>query len=300
MQQVQILQDRLMYVTEDYDNALRTILERGVVKKNRTDKKTLAIFGMQHRYDLTERYPFITGRRIEPKAMIGELLWFLEGSTDNDRLRKLGCKFWTPWVDKEFEAEHGFAPGKFGPLYGFQLRHFGGHYGNGEKDDSEFCVYGKGGADQLERVLYLLKNNPDSRRILWSLWNPQQLGQMRLPPCHVLFQLFVHENKLSGQLYQRSCDFPVGVPFNIAFYSAMIHVLAQQSGLEPYEFVWTGGDCHIYEDQVEGVEEYLSRSKPDSPRLILKPADSISEYTPEHFAIEDYNPQPRITIPVAV
>lgn len=282
----------------EYDQALRLILEKGVKKDNRTEEPTLSLMGIQSRYRIDERFPFLTGRRLRIKSMIGELLWFLEGSTNNNRLKELGCNFWTPWVNEEFENKHKFEPGSFGPLYGFQLRYFGGNYNKGIEQKP---WYGYGGFDQLAYMMDLLQNDPFSRRILFSLWNPNQLEQMRLPPCHYTFQLFVdNERRLSGELTQRSCDFPVGVPFNIAFYSTLIYMFAQQADMIPYEFVHNTVDSHIYMNQIPAVEEYLSRSKPDSPRLKIKKAKDIYSYIPSDFVLEDYNPEPVINIPVAV
>lgn len=287
-----------MYVMEDYDQALRLILDRGVKKTNRTGEPTLAVMGIESRYRIDESFPFVTGRKLRFKSMIGELLWFLEGSTNNNRLKELGCSFWTPWVSEEFERKHQFEPGSFGPVYGFQLRYFGGCYNKGiEKKPG----YGHDGFDQLAYIMDLLKNDPFSRRILFSLWNPKQMDQMRLPPCHYTFQLFVDDDgRLSGELTQRSCDFPVGVPFNVAFYSTLIYMFAQQAGFRPYEFIHNTADSHIYQNQIPAVEEYLARTKPDSPKLETRKAEDIYSYTPDDFNLVDYNPGPAIKIPVAV
>lgn len=285
------------YVLDPYDDALSQILKKGNLKRNRTGVDTYSIFCIQSRYRIDEYFPLITRRSIRPKSLFAELLWFISGSTNNDKLKELGCGFWTPWVDKEFEARHSFVPGALGPLYGFQLRHFDGNYNHGIEDN---YGYGFKGFDQLKYVLEQLKTNPDSRRILWNLWNPNQLEQMRLPPCHYGFQFYTYENKLSGVLTQRSCDFPVGVPFNIAFYSALIYMVAQQTGFEPYEFIHWTADSHIYVNQIPAVEEYLSRSKPGSPTLNLRKAKDIDSYGVEDFDLKEYNPLPHIKIPVAV
>jgi thymidylate synthase len=285
-----------MYILSDYDDALKLILDKGAKKTNRTGVATRAIFCMQSRYQINEYFPIATGRKLKPEAIFAELLWFLSGSSNNEDLKKLGANFWTPWVDENFEKKHNFVPGSFGPLYGFQLRNFGGSYNKGIKGEG----YGHKGVDQLKYVLDLLKNSPDSRRILWSLWNPQQMHQMRLPPCHYSFQFYVEDDKLSGVLTQRSCDFPVGVPFNIAFYSALIYMVAQQTGFKPHEFIHWTADSHIYEDQIPAVKEYLDRDKPDSPKLKLKKADDIDSYNLDHFKLEGYKPQPILKIPVAV
>ena len=291
-----------MYVMKPYDDALTAIIKDGVVKTNRTGVKTRAIFGVQSRYRIDEAFPLLTGRKIWPKSIFAELLWFLSGSTNNNDLQALGANIWSPWVDEKFEAKNGYAPGSFGPVYGFQLRHFGGNYGDGRSEQMHLGenLYGRGGFDQLAYVMDHLKNQPDDRRILFSLWNPAELDKMKLPPCHYTFQLFVYDGKLSGLLTQRSCDFPVGVPANIQFYSAFIYMLAQQCGYTPYEFIHSTVDSHIYEDQIPAVEEYLAREKPDSPRLELNKAPSVLEYGLADFNVVDYNPLSAIKIPVAV
>jgi len=278
---------------QDYDDALRLILNMGVRKTNRTGVDTLAVFGILSKYRIDEFFPVLTGRKVWPKAIFAELLWFLSGSTNNKDLQALGSNIWTSWVDPEFEKKHGYEDGCLGPVYGFQLRYFGGDYGEGSN-------YGKGGFDQLDRMVNLLKEDPNNRSNLFSLWNPNDLGRMRLPPCHYSFQVFVHEDKLSGMLTQRSCDFPIGVPANIQFYSALIYMLAQQTGYKPYEFIHNTADSHIYVDQINGVEEYLAREKPNSPKLDLNRANSIYNYKLEHFELKDYNPLPPIKLPVAV
>ena len=304
------------YVLDDYDDALGMILRWGVWKTNRTGVRTKAVFGIQSRYPIDKAFPVLTGRKLPTKAIWAELLWFLSGSTNNQDLVDLGANIWTPWVDPEFEKKNGYAPGCFGPVYGFQLRHFNGYYGDGAGGDPRFppisldfngnpfpstpIPYGHGGVDQLADMVKKLKETPDDRRILFSLWNPAQTPYMKLPPCHILYQCFVHEGKLTGMLTQRSCDFPIGVPFNIAFYSALTVILAQQCGLEPWEFVHSTADSHIYEDQIPAIQEYLERGKPASPRLVVKKAADIYSYKVEDFQLEGYDPQPAIKIPVAV
>jgi len=286
-----------MYVMDPYDDALERILKEGVWKTNRTGVRTIAKFGIQSRYRIDQAFPMTTRRKLWPKAVFGELTTFVSGRTRNADFIANGCKFWTPWVDEEWAAARGFVPDSFGKVYGFNLRHFGGEFGNGDPDSPE---YGRGGFDQLAYMMDRLKNKPDDRRILFSLWNPAELDNMKLPPCHYTFQCFVDDGMLSGMLTQRSCDFPVGVPANIQFYSAFIYMLAQQCGYEPYEFVHSTVDSHIYEDQIPAVEEYLSRPKPDSPQLQLNKADDIESYKTEDFKIVNYNPLPPIEIPVAV
>lgn len=313
-----------MYVLKPYDDALENILENGVHKPNRTGVDTISVFGIESRYRIDECFPIVTGRKVWPKSIFAELLWFLSGSTNNKDLQAMGSNIWTPWVDAEFEKKHGFAEGSFGPVYGFQLRHFNGYYGNGIggkshtqntlmeageyipeligkiTPDGPFKVYGYGGIDQLSNMISRLQSHPDCRRNLFSLWNPAQFDQMRLPPCHYTFQVYVANGKLSGLLTQRSCDFPIGVPANIQFYSALIYILAQLTGLEPYEFVHSTVDSHIYVNQIDAVREYLSRVKPQSPKLVLNKHEYVSDYTLDDFKLLDYNPLTKIEIPVAV
>lgn len=286
-----------MYILQPYDDVLKYILENGMKKENRTGVDTLSVFGMQSRYRIDKHFPLLTKRKVWPKAIFAELLWMLSGSTNNKDLQALGSNIWTPWVDKEFEKKHGFVEGAFGPVYGFQMRYFGGEYGDGDRGNEN---YGKGGFDQISFLINELKTNPTSRRMIMSLWNPQQMHAMRLPPCHFSFQLYVNNGKLSGMLTQRSCDVGIGSCANIQFYSALIYMFAQQCGYKPYEFVYSMGDAHIYVDQIKAIEEYLARPTTDSPTLQLKKADNIFSYKLEDFVISDYNPQPKIKMPVAV
>jgi thymidylate synthase len=312
-----------MYLMHQYDDALREILRDGVARTNkRTGIKTISVFGMMKRYRLdTGYFPIVTRRKVWPKSVFSELLWFLSGSTKNDDLKKLGCNFWTPWVDKNFEKKHRYVDGAFGPVYGFQLRHFGGFYGKGEDEILDKCEripkefggteaswskgpgrkYGSGGFDQLKWVVDRIKEDHSCRRTLWTLWNPQDVDKMRLPPCHMLSQVLVDdERRLTMILYQRSCDFPVGVPANIQFYSALAMMIAQQTDCTPHEFVHVTADSHIYEDQLDAVNEYLNLPVIDSPKVEIKKAPSIFEYKPEDFVVTDYNPGPVVKIPVAV
>lgn len=289
----------MSYLMQPYDDALTEILENGVERTNqRTGIKTLSIFGMLKRYRLDQdAFPIVTRRKMFPKSVWGELIWFLSGSTSNDDLEKQGCKFWRPWVDEEFTKKHGFEEGTFGPVYGYQLRHFGGSYNKGIHNDA----YGRGGFDQLDWVVNRIKEDPSCRRTLWTLWNPQDVAQMRLPPCHLLYQVLVDdERRLTGILYQRSCDFPVGVPANIQFYSALTVMIAQQTGCTAHEFVHNTADSHIYWDQIEAVKEYLSLPALDSPKLEITKADDIYSYTPDSFVLTDYECGPKLEIPVAV
>lgn len=288
-----------MYLMQSYDDALAMILKQGVSRTNkRTNIKTLSIFGMTNRYRLdTGYFPILTRRKVWPKSVFSELIWFLSGSTSNKDLKALGCNFWTPWVDHEWEQKHGYDLETFGPVYGFQLRHFGGNYNHGIHDTN----YGHGGFDQLAWVVNRIKEDHSCRRTLWTLWNPQDVSKMRLPPCHMLFQVLVDdERRLTGMLYQRSCDFPIGVPANIQFYSALTIMLAQQTDCTPHEFVHVTADSHIYEDQIEGVKTYLETPNIDSPKLQINKASDIFSYKPEDFVVSDFVSGPKIDIPVAV
>ena len=302
------------YLMKPYDDALQEILDSGVSRTNkRTKIKTLSVFGMMKRYRLDqERFPILTRRKVWPKSVFSELLWFLSGSANNNDLEKLGCKFWRPWVDEEFEKKNGYATGSFGPVYGFQLRHFGGVYGNGiggmrgtqsksTPNNVAPDYYGMGGFDQLEWVVNRIKEDHSCRRTLWTLWNPKDVPKMKLPPCHMLSQILVDDDRrLSLIMYQRSCDFPVGVPANIQFYSALAVMIAQQTGCVPFEFVHVTADSHIYEDQIDLVKEYLKLPQVNSPKLTINKADDIFSYKNEDFIIEDFETGPKLDFPVAV
>ena len=311
----------MTYLMHPYDDALRQILESGVKRTNqRTGIKTLSIFGMQKRYDLnTDRFPILTNRKVWPKSVFSELLWFISGSTNNEDLKKLGCNFWTPWVDEEFEEKKGFAKGSFGPVYGFQLRHFGGQYGNGiggskgTQDDHcvgmkletetnfDYNMYGCGGFDQLDWMINRIKEDTSCRRTLWSLWNPNDVNDMKLPPCHMGYQVLIDdERRLTGIMTQRSADFPIGVPANIQFYSALTVMLAQQTGCVAHELVHTTHDSHIYWDQIDAVNQYLDLPQIESPKLEIKPAEDIYSYTPDSFVLSEFESGPKLEIPVAV
>ncbi len=302
-----------MYLMKPYDTALEEILENGVSRTNkRTGIKTLSVFGMMRKYRLDkDAFPILTRRKVWPRSVFAELLWFLSGSTNNRDLKALGCNFWTPWVDAEFEKKHGFAEESFGPVYGFQLRHFGGNYGNGigghegtqETEDTVWPGhgYGTGGFDQLSWLVNRIKEDSSCRRMLFTLWNPHDVNRMRLPPCHMLFQVMVDDDRnMTGLLYQRSCDFPVGVPANIQFYSALTTMLAQQTDCKPLEFVHVTADSHIYADQVDAVKQYLKTAIVDSPKLEIKKAKDIFSYTLDDFVLSDFETGPKIDIPVAV
>jgi thymidylate synthase len=312
-----------MYLMNSYDAALTEILEHGVERSNkRTGIKTISVFGMLKRYKLdTPYFPIVTRRKVWPKSVFSELVWFLTGSTNNKDLQKLGCNFWTPWVDHEWEKKLGYDEDAFGPVYGFQLRHFGGFYGTGSDEvvketyevQKEFGgltfetrnkpgrAYGEGGFDQLAWVVNRIKEDHSCRRTLWTLWNPHDVSKMRLPPCHMLYQVLVDDNRnLTGIMYQRSCDFPIGVPANIQFYSALTVMLAQQTDCKAKEFVHVTADSHIYADQIDSIKRYLETPVLPSPKLEIKKAKDIFSYTPDDFVISDAQYGPKIEIPVAV
>lgn len=293
-----------MYLMRAYDDALRYILETGGRRKNRTGIDTISIFSVKSEYRIDTHFPLVTKRKLYPKAVFAELLWMLSGSTNNEDLVKLGANFWTPWADqihpdnKSFYERTGFPSGYLGPVYGWQMRHFGADYNTWIKNRDKPP---EGGVDQISWLVDEIKNNPTSRRLLVSLWNPKDLPLMRLPPCHYVIHVDIdEEGRMSLLLNQRSCDFPVGVPANIQFYSALCYMLAQQTGYKPYKFIHHAEDAHIYVNQLEQVEEYLSREEVESPTLELNQADDIFSYTMDHFVINNYRPHPAIKVPVAV
>jgi len=307
----------MSYVIQAYDDALALILKYGVTRTNkRTGIKTKSVFGITSRYRLDEAFPLVNRRKVWPKSIFGELLWFISGSTNNNDLLALGSKIWNPWVDEEFEHKHGYASGCFGPVYGFQLRHFGGFYGNGIGGEAHTRAttvapdgptgwaensYGAGGFDQLSWMINRIKEDPTCRRILFSLWNPKETAKMKLPPCHYTFQILIDdEGRMTGVMTQRSCDFPIGVPANIQFYSALTMMIAQQTGFQAYEFVHNTVDSHIYWDQIPAIEEYLSLPTFVSPKLTINPAQDIFSYKLEDFVLHGYECGPKLEIPVAV
>ncbi|CAB0592335.1 thymidylate synthase [Corynebacterium diphtheriae] len=260
-----------------YEDLLRTILEQGSHKDDRTGTGTTSLFGQQMRFDLSESFPLITTKKVYWKGVIGELLWFLQGSSNVRWLQERNIHIWDEWASEE---------GELGPVYGVQWRSW-------PTPDGQHV-------DQIAQALDMLKNNPDSRRNIVSAWNVAELNNMALPPCHLLFQLYVADARLSCQLYQRSADMFLGVPFNIASYSALTHMLAQQAGLKVGEFIWTGGDCHIYDNHREQVLTQLSREPRPYPQLTLRKASSIFDYDFDDFIIEGYDPHPAIRGEVAV
>ncbi|UNK47547.1 thymidylate synthase [Arthrobacter sulfonylureivorans] len=253
-------------------------MANGTAKSDRTGTGTRSVFGRQIRYDLAQGFPLITTKRVHFKSVALELLWFLRGDSNAKWLQERGVKIWNEWAD---------ADGELGPVYGVQWRSWptpdGGHI------------------DQIANLVEDLKNNPDSRRHIVSAWNVAEIKNMALPPCHAFFQFYVADGKLSCQLYQRSADMFLGVPFNIASYALLTLMLAQQVGLEPGEFIWTGGDVHVYDDHVDQVREQLSREPYPYPTLnILRKPESIFDYSLEDFDVANYQHHPAIKAPVAV
>jgi thymidylate synthase len=261
-----------------YHNLMKEVLEKGVQKSDRTGTGTISIFGHQMRFNLAEGFPMVTTKKLHLKSIILELLWFLKGSTDNNWLKDRGVSIWNEWAAPD---------GDLGPIYGYQWRSWPAP--NGEH------------IDQIAEVVDTLKKNPDSRRIIVSAWNVADIPRMALAPCHAFFQFYVADGKLSCQLYQRSADIFLGVPFNIASYALLTHMMAQQCNLEVGDFVWTGGDCHLYSNHLEQVDLQLSRDFFPLPKLnILRKPDSIFDYEFEDFEIAGYESHPAIKAPVAV
>lgn len=261
-----------------YLNLLDHILKNGVRKDDRTGTGTISVFGYQMRFDLQEGFPLLTTKKLHLKSIIHELLWFLKGETNIRYLNENGVTIWDEWAD---------ANGELGPVYGYQWRSW-------PTADGRHI-------DQISRVVESLKNNPDSRRHIVSAWNVGEIEHMALPPCHVLFQFYVANGKLSCQLYQRSADVFLGVPFNIASYALLTMMIAQVCGYEPGEFVHTLGDTHIYLNHIEQVKLQLSREPRKLPRMFITPeVKSIFDFQFSDFKLEDYNPHPHIKGDIAV
>lgn len=263
---------------KNYLALMETLLASGTPKADRTGTGTLSLFGHQMRFDLSQGFPLVTTKKCHLKSIIHELLWFLQGDTNTAYLKEHGVSIWDEWAD-----EHG----ELGPVYGRQWRAW-------PTPDGQHI-------DQMQRVLDDLRTNPDSRRIIVSAWNVAELDKMALAPCHAFFQFYVADGKLSCQLYQRSCDVFLGLPFNIASYALLTHMVAQQCDLAVGDFVWTGGDVHLYRNHLAQARLQLSREPRSLPRLtLLRQPDSLFDYRFEDFLIEGYDPHPAIKAPVAV
>lgn len=261
-----------------YLDLMQHILDKGAVKEDRTGTGTLSVFGHQMRFDLAEGFPLVTTKKCHLKSIIYELLWFLNGDTNTGYLKEHGVRIWDEWADEQ---------GDLGPVYGHQWRSWQG--ANGQV------------IDQISDALHTIKTNPDSRRIIVSAWNVGELDQMALAPCHALFQFYVVNGKLSCQLYQRSCDVFLGLPFNIASYALLTHMMAQQAGLEVGDFVWTGGDVHLYRNHLEQTALQLTRQPFPLPRLTLaRKPDSLFDYQFADFVLEGYEAHPHIKGAVAI
>jgi thymidylate synthase len=264
-------------ITNQYEEFMRHVYENGVEKSDRTGTGTRSVFGYQMRFNLQEGFPLVTTKKLHLRSIIHELLWFLQGDSNIKYLKDNGVSIWDEWADEN---------GELGPVYGVQWRNWTGREQN---------------VDQIAELIKTIKTNPDSRRMIVTAWNVAEIHKMALPPCHMMFQVYVANGKLSCQLYQRSCDIFLGVPFNIASYSLLTHMLAQQCDLEVGDFVWTGGDCHIYSNHYEQVELQLSREPRAYPQLkINRRPDSIFDYRFEDFEIVGYDPHPHIKAAVAV
>ncbi len=278
-----------------YLDLLRHVRQTGEVRKDRTGVGTLGIFGAQLRFDLAEGFPLVTTKKVHTKSIIQELLWFLAGRTDNAWLTERGVSIWNEWATAEQCAKFGRGEGELGPVYGHQWRNFGAT----KKPDG---TYNSDGVDQIKLLVEQLKKNPASRRHLITGWNPLEADKVALPPCHTLYQFHVStDNRLSCQLYQRSADLFLGVPFNIASYSLLTHMIAQVTGLKPGHFVHTFGDAHIYSNHLEQVDLQCSREPRPLPRLILNPEiKDLFAFKYEDITIEGYDPHPGIKAPVAI
>lgn len=277
-----------------YLDLLRTALEHGRPREDRTGVGTLGIFGYQMRFDLREGFPLLTTKKLHLRSIIQELLWFISGDTHVQSLKERGVSIWDEWATAEQCARFGRAPGDLGPVYGHQWRNFGAT----EKPDGSYAA---DGFDQLTAVLRAIRDNPHSRRLIVSGWNPAEAERVALPPCHTLFQFYVQDGELSCQLYQRSADIFLGVPFNIASYALLTMMVAQVSGLAPGDFVHTLGDAHLYRNHVEQAREQLSRAPRALPRMHLDPqVHDLFAFRYEHFRLEGYDPHPHIRAEVAV
>lgn len=273
---------------KQYHDLLKHTLEQGNIKNDRTGTGTISVFGYQMRFDLSEGFPMVTTKKLHLKSIVHELLWFLKGDTNVEYLQENGVRIWNEWANED---------GDLGPVYGYQWRNWNGD-----------------GIDQIKDLIHTLKNNPDSRRMMVAAWNPSVLpdssksfaenvanGKAALPPCHAFFQFYVADGKLSCQLYQRSADIFLGVPFNIASYALFTLMVAQVCGYEPGEFIHTFGDAHIYNNHMEQIELQLSRDPRPLPKMVLNPeVTDIFNFKFEDFTLIDYNPHPHIKGMVAI
>lgn len=277
-----------------YLDLLRKVLDEGVERDDRTGTGTKSLFGYQMRMDLEEGFPLLTTKKVHLKSIIHELLWFIRGQTHVSHLQEVDVTIWDEWATAEQTARFGRKEGDLGPVYGHQWRNFGA-------TENEDGTYERDGFDQLTHVLEQIQSNPNSRRLIISGWNPLEAERVALPPCHTLFQFYVSGGRLSCQLYQRSADVFLGVPFNIASYALLNMMVASVSGLRPGEFVHTFGDVHLYSNHVDQARLQLSRQPRPLPTLMIDPeVENLYDFRYEHFQLKDYLPYPRIKAPVAV
>ena len=297
---------------KQYLELLQKIMDEGVDKGDRTGVGTRSIFGAQARFDLSQGFPLLTTKKVFLKGIIHELIWFVRGETNIKYLVDNGVKIWNEWPYQKYLVDNGLADKypKYSPEWEEKMQEFVEKV----KNDAGFAqqwgdlgpVYGRqwrdfGGVDQLKDVIERIKNNPNDRRMIVSAWNPPQIPQMALPPCHLLFQFYVAEGKLSLQMYQRSCDTFLGVPFNIASYSLLLMMVAQVTGFQPGTFVHVYGDLHIYSNHFDQVKEQLSRQPRKLPTMKINPeVKNIEDFKYEDFVLENYDPHPAIKAPIAV
>ncbi|MBA3846952.1 MAG: thymidylate synthase [Planctomycetes bacterium] len=279
---------------QPYLDLLRHVLDHGKDRADRTGVGTRGVFGWQMRFDLRQSFPLLTTKKVHLKSIIHELLWFLAGRTDNQWLMERGVSIWNDWASAEQCARFGRAAGDLGPIYGHQWRNFGAT----KQPDGSFVA---DGVDQIARLIGEIRRNPGSRRLIVSGWNPREADQVALPPCHTLFQFYVQDGELSCQLYQRSADLFLGVPFNIASYALLTLMVAQVTGLKPGDFVHTLGDAHIYQNHIDVVKTQLARAPRALPTMRLNPAvRELADFRFEDFQLEGYDPHPALKGAVAV
>lgn len=304
------------YIMREYDDALRRIVEQGFdIGGDRTGVGTRALFGLSTSYDISERVPVLTKRKVAWKSIVKEVLWYISGSHNINDLEAMGAKIWTPWKNDEFTEKHGLPEGSAGYVYGFNLIHFGA-----DIHDYEFMVsnpigYAKEwrtrnaeGFNQLDYVINTLRDNPKSRQACFTFWRPDTNNQAILPACHAFYSFIVSPDEsgemkvLNLHVFQRSNDYPIGVGMgNLWTGTLFVYMIAQQLGMKPGKLYHTGSHCHVYNNAMDATQEYLARTEePDSPRLILNKRDSIYEYTPDDFELVDYNPLPAIKFAIAV